>query len=80
MATSSEMPPGEAAQLHIAVERLLALRPAVERYNEWANIVAGLMMTAEVAKVEIPGRGEVVLQDGKLSVTVEPGAFLRPFI
>ncbi len=68
------------ARLHKMVERVMALRPAVERYNEMTNILAGLMMTAQIAEIEIPGQGKARLRDGKLEVSVEPVAFLRPFI
>jgi hypothetical protein len=68
------------SRLHRMVEQVMALRPAVTRYDEMTNILAGLMMAAEVKEIEIPGQGKATLRDGTLEVTVEAVAFLRPFI
>lgn len=51
------------------VERLLALQPAIERYRELENLAVGLMMTAEVSEIEVPGKGWVTLSEpGRLTV------------
>lgn len=68
------------SRLHCMVEQVMMLHRLNERYNEMANILVGLMMTAEIAEIEIPGQGKATLRDGKLEVTVDPMAFLRPFI
>jgi hypothetical protein len=62
------------------IDQVLRLRPAVERYNEMTNLLAGLMMTAGVSEIEVPGQGKVTWQEGKLEVTGEGLAALRPFI
>jgi hypothetical protein len=68
------------ASLSKIFDRLLRLRAAAERYNELVNLMTGLMMTAEVSEIEIPGQGKATLRDGNLDVTVEPTAALKPFL
>lgn len=67
-------------RLYQMVERVLALRPAVERYEEMTNLLHGLMMTADLKQITVPGQGRVTLQDGKLTVTTEGTLNLRPFL
>lgn len=50
-----------ADRLRGLVEKLIELKPAVERYEETENLLAGLMLCAEVGEIEIPGRGRVAL-------------------
>lgn len=58
-------------RLHGLILRLIELQPAVERYREVENLLTGLMLSAEVSEIAIPGKGRVALATGA-HLVVEP--------
>lgn len=63
-------------QLKSLIERLLELQPAAERYKEAENLLIGLMLTAEVSEIVIPGKGRAALANSpdrrSFGLVVEP--------